>query len=249
MKKNIIFGINPVKSLLKDNKHFIKKIYITYKVKHTKFPNITNYLNIPIIIVSKKWLDNIANNYNHQGIIAVIIINKILSYKDLKLLLLCSTVKSKFNLILIIENVTDPRNLGSALRTAYAVGIKLVIISKYNTVSINNAIVQKTATCIKNIFLIQVSNLLRVIHLLKKYHFWIIGTSPTVNGNYNLFKNKFIYPMAILFGSEDKGLSKLILNNCDKIIYIPMFGNINSLNISVSIGIFLYEIIRQMNYE
>ncbi len=242
---NYLYGFNTIKNLIKYKSEYIKKIFLLKK-NNKKFIKITKILNIKKIsykIVNKKFFKKF-NLFNHQGIISYIKRKKIFSSSVNKLISFIKKKKKHF--FLILDRITDPYNLGSCIRTAVAANIDAIIISKHNSVSIENNIVHKVSVgSIYKIFIITINNIKNIIKLLHKYNFLILGTDlnskKSIYGvNYNMYNS-----IALIFGSENKGIKKKIKEKCDFLLRIPI-KKINSLNVSVSIGIIIFEIMRQI---
>lgn len=246
----IIYGIHSINSLIKINIFYIKKIYFnqyTYNKRILNLIKLIKKYNIPILYTNKKIIDKKTLTSCNQGIMAII--NKYIPYNDSYL------KKYKFNknsLILILDKITDPHNLGACLRTALSCNVNLIIISKFNTCNLNNPIITKVACgALEYIPIVLVNNIIKTINILKLYNIWVLGTIIDNKQSNCLFKCNFCNNgVAIIMGSEELGLSKLIIKSCDELIHIPMIHKYsNSLNVSVATGIILYEILRQKLYK
>ncbi|MFC1477851.1 23S rRNA (guanosine(2251)-2'-O)-methyltransferase RlmB [Candidatus Margulisiibacteriota bacterium] len=150
-------------------------------------------------------------------------------------------------LLLLLDGLEDPRNFGAILRTAEAVGVSGVIIPKRRSVGITDT-VQKTSTGASDLVRIaQVSNLTQSISRLKDEGYWIVGMEASGNSLYT--EVDYRGPIALVIGSEGNGISRLVKENCDFLVRIPMFGEISSLNASVAAAILMYETVRQRNEQ
>lgn len=242
--KNIVFGIHTLFSILENNYKIIDKVFINNNYFFNKRLKILfqelKENNIPINIVKRKYLDKISKNSLHQGIIAQIKPFKYKKEDDLKYILLN---KQKKHFFLILDSITDPHNFGAILRNANAAGVQAVIIPKNRSAGLDSVARKVSSGAAENIPIIKVTNLSRTIKLLKLNNIFVIGSSK--NSKNNLFTTKLSNSIAVVIGSEHKGLRKLTSKNCDLIIHIPMFGKISSLNASVASGIILFEIVRQ----
>ncbi|WMC20314.1 MAG: 23S rRNA (guanosine(2251)-2'-O)-methyltransferase RlmB [Enterobacteriaceae bacterium PSpyr] len=240
--KELIYGINPIKNLLYFSyKRFIK-VFIYKNRNDLKINKIINNFKkkkIPIEFCNKKFFNKNFNSLVHQGIVAEIYKLKKYSEKDI-----CNILKYFKNpIILVFDNITDPRNLGACIRSAYAAGVNIIIIPKKKTAKLNVLVKKTSCGACDNIPIIKVVNLFNILIFLKKININIIGT--VCNYNNIFYKNNFNIPLVLIFGSENKGLKKKTKKICDKLISIPLFSNIKSLNVSVAVGIILFEIIRQ----
>ncbi|WP_168895072.1 23S rRNA (guanosine(2251)-2'-O)-methyltransferase RlmB [Enterobacteriaceae endosymbiont of Donacia tomentosa] len=243
--KDVIFGIHTILNILKTNPLLVKKIFILNSKKiSNKIKELFFYIkkyNVLLYKVDKKWLDKKTNNSIHQGIMGIIDIIKPFNEKDINHLI----KKFKKPLILILDHITDPHNLGACIRSAVAAKVNMIILPKNRSAKINATVKKISCGTSENIPIIFVKNLIKVINLLKIYKIYVIGGD---NKKKNIiFNYKLDYPICLIMGSEDKGISPIIKKNCDELFAIPMFNNVNSLNISVATGIFLFEIMRQ-NY-
>ncbi len=154
--------------------------------------------------------------------------------------------ESKFDpFILILDQVQDPHNLGACLRSASAAGVDVVIAPKDRSVGLTSTVVSIASGAAEKIPFIQVTNLARTIEELKKYGLWLIGTSD--DSSENIFETDLTGPIAIVMGSEGKGLRRLTKERCDRLIKIPMAETsaVECLNVSVATGITLYEVVKQ----
>lgn len=151
--------------------------------------------------------------------------------------------KSKYPLILILDSIQDPRNLGAIIRTAECSGVDGIVITKYNSASINETVIKTSAGAAEHSKICIVNNLVNVIKFLKENGFWVIGASLEESKDYLSIDYKL--PAALIIGNEERGIRRLTAENCDFLIKIPMKGKIQSLNVSVASGIILFEILRQ----
>ncbi|WGS66284.1 23S rRNA (guanosine(2251)-2'-O)-methyltransferase RlmB [Enterobacteriaceae bacterium ET-AT1-13] len=243
--KELIYGIHSIENLLFFTPKRFIKVFIFKNRNDLRIKNIINNLNKNNILIkfcNKVFLNKKCNGLIHQGIIAEIYKNKKYSEKNIYNILK-NTIKP---LLLILDCITDPRNLGACIRNAYASGVNIIIIPKKNSAKINSLVKKVSCGVCDNIPIISVVNLSRTLFFLKKINIVIIGATHKSN---NLFYNiNYNIPLALIFGSENKGIRKLTSKLCDLLISIPMKGNILSLNVSVATGIVLFEVIRQRFY-
>lgn len=230
----IIYGKNMVLEAL-HNKDKIKKVYLTknnldliekYKQKISK-----------IQISSIKELDMLASG-NHQGIVA-----EVEEYGYVSLEEVIKKHKDDKNVSLaILDGLEDPHNLGAILRSADASGIDGIIIPKNRSVQLSSTVAKVSTGAIEYVDVIQVVNLVNTIKTLKENGYWIIGLE--LDGSVDYRKQDYTGKIAVIIGSEGRGISKLVKENCDYLVNIPMVGHVNSLNASVSASILFYEILR-----
>ncbi|QJC35656.1 23S rRNA (guanosine(2251)-2'-O)-methyltransferase RlmB [Enterobacteriaceae endosymbiont of Donacia sparganii] len=244
--KDIIFGMHSIINTLKKKPISLKEIFIlNSKKKSNKIKELFYYVkkyNINIHKVNKKWLDKKTNNSIHQGIMGIINISKSLNEEDIIKIINIS----KNILILILDRITDPHNLGACIRNAVAFNVNMIILPKNHSVKINATVKKISCGTAEDIPIIFVKSLINIINILKSYNIYIAGTDSNKKNNI-IYSKKLKYPICLIIGSENKGIRPIIKKKCDLLFSIPMFNNLNSLNVSVATGICLFEITRQ-NY-
>lgn len=227
-----ICGKNSVIDALKSKNIKIKKIMLT---KHQKLDFISK--NIPIEIVDKNFLDDFTNNLNHQGIVALIDHN--FQYSSVEEIL-----KDQPSIILILDHIEDVHNIGAILRTANAAGVNSIIIPDKRSATINETILRISSGGFVGLKIAKVNSLQPTIEKLKKANYWVYATALDESAqDYSLVNYNF--PVALVIGNEAKGVSKTIINHSDQLIYIPMKGTVQSLNVSVATGIVLFHLIKK----
>ena len=214
------------KNVAKDLNSKIEKAYV---VNNFKDKELLKKIKAPIIYVDKKRLDSMVDGV-HQGIILKIADYE---YKDISEL--------TNDIVVILDHLEDPHNLGAIIRTCEAAGIKDIILPKDRSVQVNSTVMKTSAGCLDRVNLYQVTNLVQTITYLKKQGFWIIGTDM-IGTDYKTidYRGK----IAIIIGNEGNGMSRLVKESCDFVASIPMYGTVNSLNASVAAGIILFEVRR-----
>lgn len=189
-------------------------------------------------------MDCKTNNAAHQGIIGHIKKNQKCQEKNLTHLL-----QKKSAFFLLLDNITDPHNLGSCLRNADAAGVDAVIIPKHNSAPLNSFARKISCGASENIPLIKVTNLCKTLKILKENHIWIVGTTTCKNDPI-LYKGELSKgAIALIVGSEEKGMRQSTKKYCNELITIPMLGTIPALNVSVASGICLFEIVRRRHFS
>ena len=241
-KKVFIYGINPIVEALKHHPQRISQIYYLEKTNNPRIKNIINKANEKDMLVSnasKELLEEISSTKKNQGIVAEI---------DQRNLFDSKTAISYLSdiddpIVLILDDLDDPRNIGACFRTANAVKVDMVVLSK-NRVSLESPIISKVssgASELTNTAI--VSNLSQFIDRLKDIGFWICGTSGDSEADFRTID--YTKSIAIIMGSEAKGMRRLTEKKCDHVVSIPINGEVDSLNVSVSCGVILYELVRQ----
>ena len=214
------------KNVAKDAKN-IKKAYVQNNFKDKE---ILNKLNVPIKYVDKYTLDKMVDGL-HQGIVLEVEDYKYASLDDLN-----------EEIIVILDHLEDPHNLGAIIRTCEAAGITNIIIPKDRSVTVNSTVVKTSAGTIDKVKIAQVTNIVNTIKTLKDKGYWVIGTDMEGTSYTEIdYKGKIV----IVIGNEGNGMSRLVKENCDFISTITMNGTVNSLNASVAAGIVIFEAIKQ----
>lgn len=242
----LIYGINPVMEAIESGKT-INKIY-AIKGSKDVFEIIKKARDNKIIVVEsdKLKLDRMITlpgekNKNSQGIVASV---TDFSYSEIQDILNSAKEKGELPFIIILDKIEDPHNLGAIIRSSECMGVHGVIIQKRNACQITDVVEKTSAGAISYMKVARVTNITNAIKELKDAGLWIYGLD--MDGK-NIYETDLKGAVGIVVGSEGEGLSRLVKENCDEIIKIPMTGNINSLNASVSAGISIYEVRRQMD--
>ncbi len=229
-----IHGTNPVNEALKAGRG-IEKIFID-STKKDKFGGIISRAtesNTKVEYTDKSFIDRTFGGTN-QGIGAFVEEYKYKAIEDV-------INQDKIQSFIILDGIEDPHNLGAIIRSAEASGIDGIIIPKNRSVSLNSTVVKVSTGAIEYVNLIEVNNLNNAIKLLKDKGFWIVGTDANPDKSYKDIDHSS--SIAVVIGSEGKGISKLVRKNCDYLVSIPMMGKVNSLNASVSASIIMYELL------
>ena len=241
-----IEGRNSVLELLESGKD-INKILIQKGEKHgsiNKIIQIAKNNKVVTVEVDKSKLDETSQTHNHQGVIAIV---PPFDYCEVEDILEDARDKNETPFILILDGIEDPHNLGSIIRSAETAGVHGIIIPKRRSASINSTVNKTSAGAVQYMKVARVNNLNDTIKYLKKNDIWICGTD--INTDIEYTKQDMKIPIAIVIGNEGFGISRLVKENCDFLIKIPMKGKIKSLNASVSAGIIMYEVLRQRNFK
>ena len=244
MPKSIeIFGFHSIESILKSNPELVLNVLIQNERKDKRINELINTLSsqkISYSFADKVFLDKISKGELHQGVISSVIPPSILNEESF---IQSITRFNQNSLILILDSIQDPRNLGACLRSANAAGVSHVIINKDGSAPINSLVHRTSVGAVNNLQIFHVTNLSRTIQQIKKRDIWVVGLDG--NTESSIYNVNLTGPIAIVVGSEGKGIRSLIKKNCDQIVSIPMAGNIESLNVSVATAIALFESKRQ----
>lgn len=227
-----IYGKNSVREAINSNKEIIK----LYIANATEFVQMAQNKKIPYEICNNKDLNRFANN--HQGIVA-----EVKQYKYVKLEEITSSARKEYPLIVVLDGLEDPHNLGAIIRTCDASGVDGIIIPKNRSVGLNATVSRVSCGAIEYVKVCEVTNLTQTLEKLKKMGYWVVAAELT-NKSVNFQKQRFDMPIALVVGSEGKGISRLVIEHSDFVVKIPMYGHVNSLNASVSCSLLIYEIIK-----
>lgn len=239
----LIYGLSPVLESLRANSRRIEKILIAEGAREHRIAEILDLAkqnHIPFQKVSRENLAKfVEQSANHQGVVAF---TASADYTDADELLEKITAQEN-SLTLILDGVEDPRNLGAILRVAECAGVNGTFIPEHRAVGLTETVVKTSAGATEHTPIAKVKNLNRLIEELKKHNIWVVGTSGEAETSYTDWD--WTQKTALVLGSEGKGLHRLVAENCDVLLKIPMQGNIESLNVSVACGVILFEAVRQ----
>ncbi|UDW83059.1 23S rRNA (guanosine(2251)-2'-O)-methyltransferase RlmB [Pasteurella canis] len=242
MSENI-YGIHAVSAFLNHAPERLIEVYVLKGREDKRLQPLLNELHtlgISVQFLNRQTLDKKADGEVHQGIIARVQPAKELNEADLDKIL-----ENKTNpLLLVLDGITDPHNLGACLRTADAAGVTAVIVPKDKSAQLTS-IARKVACGAAEVMpLIRVTNLARTLRDLQhQHHIWVVGTAGEATET--LYQTKLTGGLALVMGAEGDGMRRLTREHCDQLISIPMAGSVSSLNVSVATGVCLFEIVRQ----
>lgn len=235
-------GRNSVLELLESGKD-INKIFVSRGDKQGSINKIIGKARdnkVVIVEVDKKKLDEMSQTGNHQGVIAIV---PPFEYCNVEDILEVAKERKEDPFIVILDGIEDPHNLGAIIRTAETAGVHGIIIPKRRACGVNSTVNKTSAGAVEHMKIAKVNNINDTIKYLKEKGLWIIGTDMDTETYY--YKQDMTGPVAIIIGSEGFGMNRLVKENCDILIKIPMKGKITSLNASVSAGIVIYETLKQ----
>ncbi len=240
-----IYGFSPVLERLRSKPKSINKIYALDNATEYRFREVTTLAREHGIVVERVGRDALMKlvgpDVNHQGIVAVA---SSADYAEADDLLGRITDQS---LLLILDGVEDPRNFGAILRSAECAGVESVFIPERRAVGLTETVAKSSAGAIEYVPVARVQNINRLIEELKEKNVWVIGTSGDADTNYTDWD--WTRPSALVLGNEGSGLHRLVAENCDMLVKIPMYGKIDSLNVSVAAGVVLFEARRQRSKQ
>lgn len=241
MSKELIIGKNPVIEVLNSERE-VYSVSILDKLNKKTADEIyeaAKKKGVTVDRVSRGKLDNLTDG-RHQGIVASV---EGYDYASLESLFQRAESKKELPFFIILDEIEDPHNLGAILRTADATGAHGVIIPKRRAVGLTQAVAKASAGAIEHIPVVQVTNVVQTINQLKERNVWMVGTSREGSDDYRTLDGETA--IAFIIGNEGKGISRLVLENCDWTVNLPMVGEIPSLNASVATSLLMYEIYRK----
>ncbi len=246
MKTEILYGIHPVCEALKAGRRKIYEIYLSRENTEGRLYTILKLCKdrkIPVTKLELKQLSVLTNTSEHQGIGA-----KVSMYPTEGLnQILDGQISRDYGLILMLDHVVDPRNLGALIRTALAVAVQGVIIPKDRSAPPNPTASKASAGAMEHLYIVKVANLVGAIKQVKEAGFWVAGLDRSAQKS--VFESDLTDSLAIVIGAEEKGLRPLVKAACDFLVSIPQIGPVDSLNASVAGAVAMYEAFRQQSQK
>ncbi len=240
-KKETVFGLHAVQSLLESGATRITQLWVLKGRSDAKVDaliRLAKSADIHVVMQSKKTLDDTCEG-NHQGVIAFA--NPAKQYTENELYPLIE--KTTNPLVLVLDGVTDPHNLGACLRTADAAGCCALVVPKDNAVGLTDVAKKVACGAAESVPVVAVTNLARALKKMQELGLWVAGT--TGDTQTSLFDADLTGPRVIVMGAEGNGMRRLTTETCDTLVKIPMQGAVSSLNVSVATGVVLFEVMRQ----
>ena len=238
---NVIFGINAVSESLKARGRAFEWVGVAKERNDLRLQKLIQecrHSSIPVRFLPRVELDRMAGSGSHQGVVAV---TSSKQYADLDDVI--AAKRGEYSLIVVLDGVEDPHNLGAILRTADAAGADGVVIPERRAAGITGTVTKTSAGASEHLPIAKVTNIARTLEELKTKELWIVGLDERGKQRYDEVDYKM--NCAIVLGSEGKGLHDLVGRKCDFLVSIPMLGKVPSLNVSVAAGAVLFEIVRQ----
>jgi 23S rRNA (guanosine2251-2'-O)-methyltransferase len=236
-----IYGINSVTEALKArgrNFEFISIAKERHDLRLQRIIEECRRIGLPVRFVSRAELDRMAGNVAHQGVIAV---TSAKQYSDLDDVI--ASKRGDYSLVLVLDGVEDPHNLGAIIRTADAAGVDGLIIPERRAAGVSGTVTKVSAGATAHVPIAKVTNIARTLQNLKTQNLWIVGLDERAPATYDTLD--FNMNCALVLGAEGKGVHDLVKKHCDFLVSIPMLGKVSSLNVSVAAGVVLFEVVRQ----
>jgi len=242
---NLIYGINTVSEALKARGRSFEWVGVAKERHDLRLQRViddSRKNGVTVRFLPRVELDRLAGNNAHQGVVAV---TSAKQYSDIDDLI--STKRGTHSLIVILDGVEDPHNLGALLRTADAAGADGVVIPERRAAGINATVAKASAGASEHLPIAKVTNIARTLDELKDRNIWVVGLDERGSQTYDSLDYKM--DCAVVLGAEGKGLHDLVRKKCDFLVSIPMLGKVPSLNVSVAGAVVLYEIVRQRRLD
>ena len=251
-KARYVTGLRAVEQLLQGSTTEIRKIFAEYKSANPRVESVISQAKdrgIEIQSANRARLVQISGETRHQGLVAEIVRSTVLDEGGLRSLVEGRLAESKSSplLMLILDGIQDPHNLGACLRTADAAGVDAVVVPRHGAAGLGPTVSKVAAGAAESLSFAAVPNISRVLGWLQEYGVVIVGTSDAAGQS--LYECDLTSPLAFVMGREEKGLRKSIVQRCDQLASLPMAGDVSSLNVSVATGVCLYEALRQRNAQ
>jgi len=244
MHDDLVMGRNSVLATLKSERD-VHKIWIQEGINKGQIQPIlaeANQRKIVVQTVAKKKLDQMTDGGVHQGLVAQIAAYQYATIDDI---LAKASTLGETPFVLILDELEDPHNLGSILRTADAAGVHGIIIPKRRAVGLTATVAKASTGAIEHVPVARVTNIAQTLELLKNLGLWIAGTDAINSQDYRQLDGTL--PLGVVIGSEGKGISRIVKEKCDFLISLPMVGHVTSLNASVAAALVIYEVYRKRN--
>lgn len=238
---NYIYGINAVTESLKARGRAFQWVGMAkerHDIRLQRLIEDCRRLSVPVRFLQRTELDRMAGNAAHQGVVAV---TSAKQYSDLDDVI--GAKRGQFSLLVALDGVEDPHNLGAILRTADAAGADGVIIPERRSAAVTGTVTKTSAGASEYLPIAKVTNIARTVEELKGRNLWTVGLDEHGPQTYDALD--YNMDCALVLGAEGKGLHDLVKKKCDFLVSIPMLGNVPSLNVSVAAAVVLYEIVRQ----
>jgi len=238
---NYIYGPNSVTEALKARARAFQWIGVSKERHDLRLQRLIEECRrqgVPVRFLPHSELDRLAGNNGHQGVVAA---TSVKQYSDLDDII--EGKRSTYSLIVVLDGVADPHNLGAILRTSDAAGANGVVIPERRAAGVTGTVTKASAGASEHLPVARVTNISRTLEELKQKNIWVVGLDERASQSYDALDYKM--DCAIVLGAEGKGLHDLVRKRCDFLVSIPMLGKVPSLNVSVAAGVVLYEVVRQ----
>ena len=238
---NYIYGLNAVSEAMKARGRAFQWVGLAKERHDLRLQRIIEEcrkLGVPVRFLQRTELDRMAGNAAHQGVVAVTSAKQYSGLDDV-----IDAKRGIYSLIVVLDGVEDPHNLGAILRTADAAGADGLVIPERRAAAVTGTVTKTSAGASEHLPIARVTNIARSVEELKERNIWVVGLDERGTQTYDELDYKM--DCAVVLGAEGKGVHDLVRRKCDFLVSIPMLGKVSSLNVSVATGVVLYEIVRQ----
>ena len=242
MTEEIIAGRNAVFEAL-SSKRPVNKIFIKMGLQGGSLGKIlaaAQAAAVPVEYVQPEKLDRMAPGIRHQGIVALA---SPIAFSSLEMVLERAASRNEMPFLLLLDELQDPQNVGALIRSADAAGVHGVLLPRRRSCPLNMVVAKISAGAVNYVPVVQIGNIVQTLRSLKEQGFWVVGAD--MEGDSLYFETDLDRPIVLVVGAEGKGIGRLVKENCDMLVRIPMQGGVNSLNASAAGAILLYEVVRQ----
>jgi 23S rRNA (guanosine2251-2'-O)-methyltransferase len=239
--EGVIGGRNAVTELLRTGRS-INKLYLQEGIQGGSIGNIlrlAKQAGVALEYVKQEKLNTMLPGIKHQGVIAIA---SPVAFSSLESVIAKARSRGEEPFLLLLDELQDPQNVGALLRTADAAGVHGVLLPSRNSCPLNAVVAKISAGAVEYVPVVQIGNITQTLQELKKQGFWVVGADMAGSICYD---TDLTGPLVVVIGAEGKGLGRLVRDNCDILVQLPMFGNINSLNASAAGAVLMYEVVRQ----
>lgn len=247
-EQNVVYGVNAVLEALRAGKRQVEAVVILQSARPDRLKSVLELARengVPVQRVPRLDLDRTLGEARHQGVMARIAAARYANADELLDSLAARVGTADPPLVLGLDGIEDPRNMGSILRTAECTGVHGVFIAERRAVGLTGVVAKVAAGALEYVPVARVTNLVRLIEQLKERNIWVVGAAGDAKQSYTEWD--WTLPAAVFLGSEGHGLHRLVREHCDTLVRIPVAGKLDSLNVSVAAGVLLYEARRHRN--
>jgi 23S rRNA (guanosine2251-2'-O)-methyltransferase len=244
--QEILYGVNPLLEALRAGDRIPTEIVLAEGARDERLRELIELARTRYVTVKRaprSAIDRAVGNAHHQGVMARVAAARYADADDLLSSIATRVGTAREPLVIVLDGVEDPRNLGAILRTSECAGVDGVFVPERRAAGLTEAVAKAAAGAVEHVAVARATNLSRLIEQLKERNVWVVGTDADASVNYTDWD--WTRPSAVVLGGEGAGLHRLVRENCDVLVRIPVCGKIQSLNVSVAAGILLYEALRQ----
>lgn len=237
---NLICGINPVLEAMSAGTRHFDRLLVVKGLRNRRISEAVaraSQMGIPLRFEARETLDRMAGGIPHQGLIAVVSAKPVIGVEALL------AQANDPALLVVLDGVEDPRNLGAILRSVEAAGADGVLLPERHSAGLSESVSRVSAGALEHVRVARIGNVVQALDALKAQRFWVVGFDAS--GTERWDQVDYRRPIVLVLGGEGRGIRRLVRERCDHLVSIPLFGHVGSLNVSVAAGIALYEVVRQ----